>query len=308
MALLFSDSSYRCDKIFTALKAAMPGVDLRKFPDVGDRDEIDYAIIWYPTAGSLQHLPKLKAIFAVSAGVDGVVNDATLPDVPLVRSVDPGLTQGMVEYVTYHALRYHRFLHLYEKQQREKIWKHLPQHKPPNKTIGLMGLGEMGCACADTLRHLKFNLRGWSRTKKDLAGVACFHGTEQLPNFLSGVDILVNLLPLTAATRGILNRDAFNALPPGAFLINAGRGAHLNEDDLIAALDSGHLAGACLDAFPVEPLPPSSLLWEHPGITVTPHIASITDFASVSQNILSNIKDFESGKPLAGMVCRVRGY
>src|SRR5690606_29825318 len=160
MALLFSDNSYRRDTIYEKLKEAMPGVDLRKFPEIGDAAEIDYAIIWYPVPGSLQNLPNLKAVFAVSAGVDGIVHDPSLPDVPLAGSVDPHLTQGMVEYGIHEVLRYHRHFHLYERQQREKIWKQRPQFKPQEKTIGLMGLGQMGRACAEMLRHLKFNVRG----------------------------------------------------------------------------------------------------------------------------------------------------
>ncbi len=308
MAILFSDDSYRADKIFSALKSAMPEIDLRKFPDTGDPDAIDYAIIWYPKPGSLQNLPNLKAVFSVAAGVDGILRDATLPDVPLIRSVDPGLTQGMVEYVVYHVLRYHRHQHHYDRQQREAVWKQLPQVPPQKRRIGIMGLGEMGGACAKALRFLKFDLRGWSRSAKKIDGMKTFAGDDALPAFLSETDILVNVLPLTPETHGILNAKNFAALPDGAFLIHAGRGGHMVESDLLAALESGKLTHASLDVFPTEPLPEDSLLWAHPKITLTPHIASITDFAAAARNILNNINLLKSDQPLPGTVDRRRGY
>ena len=236
MAILFSDNTYRADKIFELLKAEMPDVDLRKFPAIGHAHDIEYAIIWRPQEGSLTNLPNLKAIFAVSAGVDGIIYDKTLPDVPIVRSVDADLTQGMVEYLTHQVLQYHRHFHAYQKDQAQKIWKQRTQIRPQDRTIGSMGMGQMGQACADSLHTLKFNVRGWSRSVKKIPGIQSFVGKDALNDFLSGVDILVNVLPLTPETDGILNAQLFTALPRGAFLINAGRGQHLVENDLLQAL------------------------------------------------------------------------
>jgi glyoxylate/hydroxypyruvate reductase A len=306
MAILFSDSTYRADNIFAALQSVLP--DLRKFPDTGNREEIEYAVIWYPQAGSLRDLPNLKAIFSVAAGVDGIMNDTTLPDVPLIRTVDDGLTQGMVEYAIYNVLRFHRHFHLYDRQQHGSEWKQHPQIRPQNRRIGVMGLGEMGRAVAEALVALKFDVRGWSRSPKEITGIKTFVGEKALTDFLSQTEILINVLPLTTETRGILNAKTLGALPDGAFLINAGRGAHMVDGDVLAALNSRKLTAAALDVFTPEPLAPESPFWKHPTVTVTPHIASITDFSAVARNIINNIKLLKNGQIPAGLVDRQRGY
>jgi glyoxylate/hydroxypyruvate reductase A len=309
MAILFSDNTYRADKIFAALTTVMPHADLRQFPRVGNAADIQYAIIWRPAAASLIGLPNLRAIFTVSAGVDGIIYDHTLPpDVPIVRSVDPDLTRGMVEYAVYHTLRYHRHFHHYDADQKTRTWKQRPQIVARDRVVGIMGLGEMGRNIATSLSAMGFAVRGWSRGPKKIPNVTCFAGNDALTAFLSGVDIVINVLPLTPDTSGILNARLFKALPQGAFLINAGRGPHLVLPDLLAALDSGHIAHATLDVFDTEPLPEASALWAHPKIAITPHIASITNFAAVGQNILKYITDFERGRPLPHLVDRTRGY
>lgn len=308
MAILFSDNTYRGDTIYKALQAAMPQIDLRKYPDTGNADEIDYAIIWYPAPGSLKGLSNLKAIFTVSAGVDAILTDQTLPDVPLVRSVNEGLTQGMVEHIVYNVLRFHRHHHIYDAQQREAIWKQLPQIRPQHRRIGIVGFGELGSACAEILLALKFPVAAWSRSPKDMTGVQSFAGLDTLPDFLAQTDILVNLLPLTHETSGILNKGLFAQLPKGAFLINAGRGKHMVEQDVLAALDSDQLSAAALDVFAPEPLLETSPFWLHPKVTLTPHIASITDFTAVAQSILKQIEAFEGGKDLKHIVDRGRQY
>lgn len=308
MAILFSDNSYNRDKIFALLQTNMPGVDLRLYPNTGNAEEIDYAIMFRPEPGSLQQLPNLKVIFMTSAGVDAIMHDDTLPNVPIIRNMDTHLSNGICEYVVYHVLHYHRFFYKYQAQQAEKIWKQYPQFNAGERCVGIMGLGEMALPAARALVALGFDVRSWTNSPKQEDGVTSFYGQDQQAEFLSSCDILVNLLPLTDNTRGILNKALFEKLPKGAFVINAARGAHLNEQDVIDALDSGHLAGATLDVFPTEPLPEASPLWSHNGIKITPHIASLTNYKNIGANILKMIADIESGKTLPSSIDRTRQY
>lgn len=308
MAILFSDSSYNQDKIFALLQEGLPGIDLRRFPEIGNPAEIDYAIMFRPAPGSLQNLPNLKAIFMTSAGVDAIMHDDTLPDVPIIRNTDPHLAAGIREYVVYHVLHYHRFFDRYAVQQPQKIWKQYPQLIASTRTIGIMGLGEMGLPTATALTALGFRVRGWRATPKQIDGIESFYGDDQKNDFLSGCEMLVNILPLTDKTRGILNADLFAQLPKGAIVMNVGRGAHLVEQDLIDALDRDHLSAAVLDVFPAEPLVETSPFWSHPKVKLTPHIASLTDYKNICQNILSLIDQYERGKEMPGAVDRRRQY
>lgn len=308
MAILFCDDSYRTEKIFSLLRDNMPGVDLRCFPETGNTAEIEYAIILRPAPGSLQNLPNLKAVFTIGAGVDGIIHDATLPDVPVIRNTDPHLSRGIRDYVVYHVLRYQRFFDRYEKQQREHLWKQYPQLPQSDTTVGIMGVGAMGGPAATALRDFGFTVQSWSRTPKHIDGIRSFHGRDQLHEFLAGTQTLVLTLPLTDATRDILDADAFASLPKGACVINLGRGAHLVEDDLVAALDSDHLRAATLDVFAMEPLPDNSPLWSHPKITVTPHIASLTNYATLAKNITRTIHEMEHGRPPGAVVDRSKQY
>jgi len=286
----------------------MPGVDLRKHPETGHPDDIEYAIILRPQPGCLQNLNNLKLIFTIGAGVDGIIHDDTLPDVPIIRNTDAHLVQGIRDYVIYQVLRYHRFFDRYETQQRDQHWKQYPQLPHVSNTVGIMGVGKMGLPAAQALHALGFNVRCWSRTPKTIEGLQNFYGQSQLKDFLSGVNILAVTLPLTDETRNILNADLFAALPKGACVINLGRGAHLVEEDLLAALDSGHLRAATLDAFVTEPLPTENKLWTHPKISITPHIASLTDYANLSQNILTVINHYKETGTLPQAVDRERQY
>lgn len=309
MAILFSDQSYRSDKIFASLREAMPDIDLRQYPDIGNPDEIDYAIIWYPAPASLQNLPNLKGIFTTSAGVDGIIQDDTLPaDVPIIRNVDPALARGVAEYVTYQALRFYRHHHTFDRQQHSITWQQIRQPDPQDCTIGIMGLGEIGKKCAEYLAPFGFPIRSWSQSKKDVPFVTSFAGDKSFHDFLSGTNILINTLPLTSKTTEILNSDTFAHLPDGAFLINVGRGKHLVDADLIQALESKKIAAAALDVFTVEPLPQDHPFWMHPQITMTPHIASITRINVAVQNILQHISDFENGIPFQNTVNKQKEY
>lgn len=270
---------------------------------------IDYALGFRPPAGLFKTLPNVKAIFSLGAGVDGFLSDPEFPrHVPLVRFVDHTLSREMAHYVVLHTLMHHRMQRELDAAQKERKWHQtfLPR-RTEDHHVGILGLGEIGTMVAERLRDLDFPVSGWSRTKKSVRGVESFAGASELRPFLAQTDILVCLLPLTPDTRHILNRETFALLPQGAFVINAARGGHLVEADVIAAIDSGHLSGATLDVFETEPLPVSSPLWTHPKITVTPHVAAVTDphvaAVSVADQIarhlkggaLENLVDFKSG-------------
>ena len=288
---------------------AMPEMPVRDWADPGDMADIEYAFVWAPEPGALRKFPNLKCIFSIGAGVDHLLKDPDLPDgVPIVRMVEPELTQGMSEYVTMHVLRYHREVPALEQQQRDKVWHELIAPTAPSRKVGLLGLGVLGQDAARVLRVLKFDLASWSRTPKRVAGVQSFYGADGLGPFLARTEILVCLLPLTAKTQGILNRDLLAKLPRGACLINAGRGGHQVEEDILAALDSGQLAGATLDVFLTEPLPTGSPFWTHPKVTLTPHIASVTQQVSAIEQVVANIRRIQAGKSPLNTVDRELGY
>jgi glyoxylate/hydroxypyruvate reductase A len=292
-----------------ALARAMPALELRVWPDAGERADIQYVVVWKPPADSLRALPNLKAIFSLGAGVDYLFTNTKLPqDVPLVRLIDPALTEGMTEYVLYHVLRYHRYMGAYEAQQRQRMWRELPQVRPGDRTIGIMGLGVIGSDIAAKLALLGFRIAGWSRSAKRLPQVRSFFGRDQLEPFLKRSEILVCVLPLTPETEGILNKNTLAALPRDACLISAGRGGHLIEQDLLAALDSGRIAGATLDVFHTEPLPAEHPFWMHPKVTVTPHTASITNPYTASTQVADNIRRLQQGEALVGLVDRQHRY
>ena len=288
---------------------AMPEMPVRDWAAPGDMADIEYAFVWAPEPGALRKFPNLKCIFSIGAGVDHLLKDPDLPDgVPIVRMVEPELTQGMSEYVTMHVLRYHREVPALEQQQRDKVWHELIAPTAPSRKVGLLGFGVLGQDAARVLRVLKFDLASWSRTPKRVAGVQSFYGADGLGPFLARTEILVCLLPLTAKTQGILNRDLLAKLPRGACLINAGRGGHQVEEDILAALDSGQLAGATLDVFLTEPLPSGSPFWTHPKVTLTPHIASVTQQVSAIEQVVANIRRIQAGKTPLNTVDRELGY
>lgn len=245
----------------------------------------------------------------MGAGVDHVLQDGTYPkNVPLARVVDPYLTAGMSEYVVLHVLAAHRDLRRSLADQHAGRWDQFAVARADDTRIGILGLGELGRDAARKLAPFGYRLAGWSRTRKTEPGIESFAGPAELDAFLARTDILVCLLPLTGETRGILNARAFAALPKGAHVINAARGAHLVEADLIAALDSGHLAGATLDVFATEPLPPGSPLWRHPKIWITPHIAALTDAPSTARTMADSIHRMRRGERPHHEVDLTRGY
>jgi glyoxylate/hydroxypyruvate reductase len=295
-------------------RALAPDRDVRRWPEhQGDLADIAYACAWQASRGLLATLPNLRAIFSLGAGVDHLLSDPALPAVPVVRIVDPDLTMRMTEYVVLHVLMHHRRQRRYDAQQRERVWHEHEQPPASAVTVGVMGLGVLGCDAAQALARLGFRTAGWSRTPKTLPGIETFHRDEGLDKFLSRTEILVCLLPATPATHGILRLELLRKLKRdgaagGACLINAGRGAQQIDDDILAALDEGSLAAATLDVFPTEPLPAASPLWTHPRVTVTPHCAAASDPHALVANILQQIERMEAGLPLEHVVDRAVGY
>ena len=282
-------------------------------PDGPAAPLIRYAIVWKQVPAVLATLPNLKAIFSAGAGVDHLLASPHLPEVPIVRVVDPNLTQYMVEYVCWRGLDHHRQGRVYREQQPQKLWHEPPQPMASQVSVGVMGLGHLGRACARSLAGLGFSVRGWSRTERTLDGVTTFHGAAGLDTFLAGTDILVVLLPLTAATRGIIDAALLKALRRdgplgGPILINAGRGGLQKEADILRALDDGTLKEASLDVFETEPLPASSALWEHPRVMVTPHAAATSFPDQLVPPMLDQMDACDRGEPLVNVVDREAGY
>jgi len=296
------------------LRRNLPGRSIRCWPDdVGDPAEVAYICAWKAPPGALGRFPNARVVFSLGAGVDHILADPALPKLPLVRIVDADLTQRMTEYVTLHTLMIHRRQRAYDAQQKARVWHELAQPAARDVAVGIMGLGVLGKDAAEVLRRIGFRVAGWSRSPKTIAGIETFYGAAGLDAFLARTEILIALLPLTAATRGIvalpllrkLNRDG--ALG-GAHLINAGRGGLQIDADILMALDQGVLASATLDVFPTEPLPNDSALWTHPRVTITPHNAAWSNPAALAEGIARQIARFEAGQPLEGLVDTATGY
>lgn len=309
MALLFKSDTDRVDWWKAELGQRMPDLEVRVWPEAGDPKDIEFALVWNMKPGVLATFPNLRAIFSLGAGVDHLFKDPALPkQIPICRVVDPYLTQRMTEYVVLHALRYHRRQPELEALQREARWDELYAPTAQERGVGIMGLGELGADAARKLSILGFKVAGWSRTPKAIEGIESFHGEAGLGPFLARTEILVCLLPLTPRTEGILDKSLFARLPKGAALINAARGRHLVEADLLGALESGQVSYAALDVFHKEPLPPEHPFWRHPRIAISPHIASITDPRTVADLVADNVRRYRSGQPLLHVVDPEVGY
>jgi glyoxylate/hydroxypyruvate reductase A len=282
-------------------------------PSGPDDPSIIYAVAWNQPRNLLSKLPNLRAIFSVGAGVDHILADPTLPDVPIVRIVSENLTQHMVDYVLWRVLDHHRQGMLYRTQQKRKVWHEPPQRPANDISVGIMGLGELGRAAARALLVAGFRVNGWSRRERSMSDVATFHGEKGLTLFLNATDILVVLLPLTEQTTGIVNYGLLKQLRKrnglgGAVLVNAGRGKLQKDADIVRALDDGVLKEASLDVFEVEPLPKTSPLWTHPRVFVTPHAAATSDPTYLVGPMLEQMEAFERGEPLGNLVDRKAGY
>lgn len=290
----------------------------RLLPDVAVRAEVqderfenaEYVLAIAPPPGRLAAMPNLRCVIAPGAGVDHVLADPGYPrNIPLVRMVQPDLLQRMKEYVLLHVLRHHRRAMDYEAQQRAMVWRNLwPQKSASERSVGVLGLGELGGPIAADLAAFGFQVRGWSKQSRTLDGVECHHGFDGLRTVLATSEILVNLLPATPETFQILNAERLGILPAGACLVNAGRGATVDEEALLAALDSGKLDGATLDVFVTEPLPVDHPFWRHPRVTVTPHCASAVTPEAMATGIRRIMIEIGEGNRPEQAVDLSRGY
>lgn len=292
-----------------ALEAALGPIDFRTLDNLGDKADIEVVLAWKPPAGLIASFPNLKLIVSLGMGVDHLLADDRLPEgVPIVRIMDDGLVGQMSEYALYWALRHHRDIDKYAASQRSKQWKVEDFVDTLHRRIGILGLGTIGQDTAKKFAALGFPTAGWSRTQKTLPGIETFHGPEGLARVLAQSDILVNVLPLTRDTKGLLDAKLFAALPKGAYLINMARGGHVVDEALLAVLDSGHLSGAALDVFNQEPLPKEHRYWTHPKVQVTPHVAGATNPRTASPGVIENIKNIRAGRPLINRVDPKSGY
>lgn len=309
MALLLNPMSGAPDAWRAALREVLPDVEVRLWPEVGEPAEIEFAFVSKMPLGELKRFPRLRLIGSMLAGVDHLVASKDLPpNIPMVRTGAPAGDPMMTEFAILHVLRHHRRVPEYLLAQQKEEWISLPQPRTEERRIGLLGLGSLALPVAVLLRDLGFQVASWSRTQKRVEGVESFHGAGGLADFLGRTDILLNLLPLTAETRGILDAAAFAAMPKGAAIINLGRGPHVGAADLLAALDSGQLSAATLDVFDIEPLPAGSPLWKHPRITVMPHVARRQRPVDVAPQIAENIRRIRAGEPLLQVIDPQAGY
>ncbi|WP_420067547.1 glyoxylate/hydroxypyruvate reductase GhrA [Serratia ureilytica] len=313
MNIIYYHPLFNAQEWLTGIKQRLPQAEIREWQR-GDERPADYALVWRPPHEMLANRRDLKAVFALGAGVDAILDQerkhpGTLPaGVPLLRLEDTGMAQQMQEYALSYVLRYFRRFDEYQALQQRQEWQPLDPHSLDDFPIGILGAGVLGQSVARKLTEFGFSVRCWSRSAKQIDGVQSFAGEDQRAAFLDGVKLLINLLPNTPETVGILNRELFAQLSAGAYLINIARGAHLVEADLLAALEQGQLAAATLDVFAREPLPQDHPFWRHPRVTITPHIAAITLPQQAMDQIAANIRALEAGHPPAGVVDRQRGY
>ncbi|QHE77892.1 2-hydroxyacid dehydrogenase [Hydrogenophaga sp. PBL-H3] len=270
--------------------------------------QADYAIVWSPPQAFLDEQAGLKAMFNIGAGVDAIMKLRLPPQTQVVRLDDAGMSVQMAEYVCHAVIRHFREFDGYEADIAAGQWSYRKPRSRADWPVGVMGLGVLGERVARALSVFEFPVHGWSRSPKQIDGVTCHSGSEGFNGFLAASKVLVNLLPLTPDTQDILNRETMGRLQPGGYVINVARGAHLVEDDLMALLDSGHLAGATLDVFRTEPLPADHPFWQHPKVTVTPHTSARTLRDESIAQIAGKIVALSRGEPIAGVVHRDRGY
>jgi len=309
MGILILDRNRDMTPWVTALQKQLPNTSIEVYPEVKDTAAIDFVITMRPDPISFQQFPNVKVVHCIGAGVNyileaNVVTEAMI----LARIVDPYLTEDMWEFVLSVVLTQIKNLPTFVEEQRVRNWKPMSYRRFKETNIAVLGLGKIGAYTAAEFAKLGFQVTGWSNSKKNILGVESYVSLEQLPKCLEKADFLVNILPLTASTKHILNKVNLQYLPQGAFLINVGRGQHNQEADIIELLDRGHLSGALLDVFSQEPLPATHPFWKHPKVFVTPHIASVTNANSAVTQIADNYKRFKKGIALENVVSLEKGY
>jgi glyoxylate/hydroxypyruvate reductase len=307
MAFLFNSDAARGAVFRQVFARELPDLEFYHCSECIDPEKVRYLLTWN-VPDDVSRFRNLEVLFSIGAGVDQFKPETVPAHVKLVRMVEDGIIRMMQEYVVLGVLTLHREMLAYREQQRRGVWQALATSQATDRRVGFLGLGMLAQAAIDRLKPFRFPLAAWSRSKKMVEGVTCFHGDDQLGNFLRGTDILVCLLPLTKQTTGILNARLFSVLPVGARLLHVGRGPQLDQGALIEALDSGRLAAAMLDVTDPEPLPESHALWSHPKVIITPHIASVTQPHTAAQSVIENIRRHRVGKNPIGLVDRALGY
>ncbi|GAA5236784.1 glyoxylate/hydroxypyruvate reductase A [Verticiella sediminum] len=292
-----------------AFRKALPEAEVSTWQADGPALGADVAIVWHPPAELFVRETGLRAVFNLGAGVDGLLKIPTLPStLPVIRLEDAGMTVQMAEYALHALWEASRSFASYRQAQGEHEWRMLPVTRRHEWPVGVLGMGKVGARVAQAVAEFEYPVAGWSRGGHGLPGIEDFAGAQALDAFLARTRVLINALPLTPDTRDILNRDTFAKLLPGAYVVNVGRGEHLVEEDLLAALASGHVAGATLDVFRTEPLPQEHPFWSHPAITITPHTAARTLRTESVKQIADKIRQLAKGESVSGVVDRPRGY
>jgi glyoxylate/hydroxypyruvate reductase A len=313
--LLFCSAAGNGAEWLAALSRALPAARVHACSHLPDQvrpsppQDIDYALLWKPPPRLLRDLGSVKAIFNLGAGIDSLAGSEALPaGVPVVRVEDAGMAEQMSEYVVHAVLRQYREFDSYAEAQRAGLWRPLARQEKRAFGVGILGMGVLGTAAAAALLPFGFPLAGWSRTRKNVAGVDSYAGSAELDAFLARCQVLVCLLPLTRETRGVLDRRALSQLPVGAHLVNVARGALIVDDDLLALLDQGRLGGATLDVFHDEPLPAAHPFWHHPRISITPHVSAVTLVEESVAQIAAKITRLEAGLPINDIVNPERDF
>lgn len=304
IALVIPDR--KLDQLQQKLQQQLPGIAIEIWPEVKEPTAVTMAVLWRHPPGCLDAMTQLKALQSFGAGVDNILIDKSLPNLPLARIVDPMLTQSMLQYLQGVVQHYQLRLDEFSLQQRQRVWKARSPRKIQH--ICVLGLGELGQAAARHFVGLGFAVSGWSASQKNLAEVQCFAGEAEFGQAVSNADLVICLLPLTAHTENLLNQQRLAQLKMGAILVNVARGAIVDDLALLQNLDSGHISAACLDVFRVEPLPPEHPFWQHPAILLTPHISAVTNADTAVTQIAENYRRSLAGLPLLNLVCQQRGY
>ncbi|TVQ18340.1 MAG: glyoxylate/hydroxypyruvate reductase A [Bacteroidetes bacterium] len=309
MSLVIFSNVHKIQPWIDALKDAGPDVEVISYEQIQDREKVQFALAWNHPKGIFKNYPNLKCISSMGAGVDHIMND---PDIPgqtkIVRIIDPLLSQDLAEFALSLIMSHMRGLGKYFHLQNKKVWKKSMYKRIADLKVGIMGTGAIGNHVALFLQSCGFSVAGWGKNPGKHTEYRRFHGYDQLDEFLCNINILICLLPLTPETEGILDKHTLQKLPQGAYVINLGRGLHIIDQDLIEMIDKGHLAGAGLDVFEHEPLPAEHPFWSHPGIQITPHVASLTTPASVAPQIIENYRRAVNDQDLLNLVNRDQGY
>ncbi len=304
----YHSADHQMDYWQSALSSRLPSI---KLIDALSPESVaaEVLITWDPPEGMLAHLPNLKGVISLAQGVDHILNGKTYPrDLPLARLIDPYMSEAMAEWVLLSVLSYHRDLRAYAEAEARHDWIRLEPRMAARTTVAVLGLGAIGSYVAQSLLPLKFNVIGWSRTEKSLAGVACYSGSDGFSHCIAAADIIVSILPLTASTEGIFGSESFAKMKSGAAFINVGRGRLVDESALLSAIDSGHLSGATLDVMVEEPLPAGHVFWDHPKISVWPHVSAQTNPETAGDQVAAAIDAFCSGRAPQNQVDLSRGY